>query len=456
MSALINETPIIDWKHSDNTFTQISAGLKYNNIGVIDYKDAYFRALPLKIYRKEIATISPGGNTRTSGRIFDFSRPGGTITTKSADCLGVSNTQVITNNSVDNGCNNNTEKCSVFLSPDDNARRRVRSSGMVRKKYTNNNSSTYFTNTKQYLESRNLSYKSNSNFHVTSGDVTSIPGTTDALQNIYAPNSGEKCLKEQLYIQGSFKYYWIDDTSNNVVVEPGFYDVGDLNQILHNTMSANYHYYTENPTGRKIFLASLKYNQQDGKIQVETFGVTTGNTFNYTPAKDPNNASYDWTTDGVTPVSDNPIHVQLQFDNTDGYNTELYTKMGYTDISGSIPVARNGAEGIVIEALQTTTKFNPRVKQIYYKPNNHSFATQGAVSSSDLINRRKYNTINTVAGTLRSAYGNHTANSVAYGVPSYGYTIKDKIGYPMKKTPTFTKESDIMKTCNVRKFANAI
>lgn len=452
MSALINESPIIEWKDSSNTFTQISAGLKYNNVGVIDYKDAYFRALPLKIYRKEIATTAPTGNTRTSGRIFDFSRPGGTITTKSSDCLGVSNTQFITNNSIDNGCKNNTEKCSVFLSADENARRRVRSSGMIRKKYSNNNTPTYFTNTKQYLESRSLSYKSNSNFHVTSGDVTSIPGTTDALQNIYAPNSGEKCLKEQLYIGGSFKYYWIDDTSHNVVIEPGFYDVGDLNKILKDTMSAKYHYYTESPTGRKVFLISLKYNQNDGKIQVDSFGVTTDNTSMYVNARDPSNPLYDWT----TKVSATPIHVQILFDNTSSSNTELYSKMGYTDVSGSVPVARNGASGLVSEALPTTTKFYPRIKQIYYKPSNHGFATQGAVSASDLINRRKYNTINTVAGTLRSAYGHHTANSLAYGVPSYGYTIKDKIGYPMKKTPTFTKESDIMKTCSVRTFANAI
>lgn len=456
MSALINETPIINWKHGDNTFSQISAGIKYNNVSVIDYNEAYFRALPLKIYRKEIATSKPTGNERTNGRIFDFSRPGGTITTKSTDCLGISNTQVITNNSVDNGCDNNTEKCSVFLSADENARRRVRSSGMVRKKYTNNNTSTYFTNTMQYLESRNLSYKSNSNFHVTSGDVTTIPGTLESLNNIYAPNSGEKCLKEQLYVSGSFKYYWVDDTSYNVAIEPGFYNVSDLNQILHNTMSENYHYYTETPTGRKIFLVSLKYNQDDKKIQVETFGVTLENTINYSPARDPNNALYDWTTDGVTTVSAIPIHVQLQFDNTGGSNTELYTKMGYTDISGSIPIARNGAAGTVIETLQTVTKFNPRVKQIYYKPNNPGFATQGAVSSSDLITRRKYHTINTVAGSLRSAYGNHTANSLAYGVPSYGYTKKDKLGYPMKKTPTFTKKSDIMKKCSVRTFANAI
>ena len=452
MSVLINEIPIINWKHNDNTFTQISAGIKYNKIGVIDYKDAYFRALPLKIYRKEVANTNPIGNSRISGRIFDFSRPGGTITTKTTDCLGVSNTQIITNNSVDKGCENNTDKCSAFLSADENARRRVRSSGMVRKKYSNNNSVTYFSNTNQYLESRNLSYKSNSNFHVTSGDVTSKPGTSEALQNIYAPNSGEKCIKEQLFVEGSFKYYWIDDTSYNVTIAPGFYDVEDLNSILHNTMSDNYHYYTEAPTGRKIFLSSLKYNQNDGNIVVETLGVTLANTVNYVAAKDPTNPLYDWTTS----LSAIPISVQIIFDNTSGNNTELYNKMGFTDISGSRPVARNGPDVIHSEALMIKTQFYPRIKQIYYKPSNSAFATQGAVSSSDLITRRKYHTINTVAGSLRSAYGNQTTNSLAYGVPSYGYTIKDKLGYPMKKTPTFTKESDIMKTCTVRKFAYAI
>ena len=40
MSALINETPIINWKHGDNTFSQISAGIKYNNVSVIDYNEA--------------------------------------------------------------------------------------------------------------------------------------------------------------------------------------------------------------------------------------------------------------------------------------------------------------------------------------------------------------------------------------------------------------------------------
>ena len=91
-----------------------------------------------------------------------------------------------------------------------------------------------------------------------------------------------------------------------------------------------------------------------------------------------------------------------------------------------------------------------------YKPNNSQFGVQGAVSSSNLILRKKYDTITDVASKLQSAYGSATANALAYGVPSNGYTIKDKLGYPMKKTPTFSKYSDEMKQCSVTSFANAI
>ena len=93
---------------------------------------------------------------------------------------------------------------------------------------------------------------------------------------------------------------------------------------------------------------------------------------------------------------------------------------------------------------------------VHYKPSNQRFAIQGAASSSDLIARKKYNTITTVGDSYRTAFGNQTANALAYGVSDYGYTVKDKVGYPMKKTPTFTKYSDTMKICTVRKISNAI
>jgi len=73
-----------------------------------------------------------------------------------------------------------------------------------------------------------------------------------------------------------------------------------------------------------------------------------------------------------------------------------------------------------------------------------------------LITRKKYNSITNSTAAYRTAFGNEVANALAYGVPSNGYTVKDKLGYPMKKTPTFTKYSNEMKQCTVTTIANAI
>lgn len=83
----------------------------------------------------------------------------------------------------------------------------------------------------------------------------------------------------------------------------------------------------------------------------------------------------------------------------------------------------------------TTSAYVP----IYYKPNNSKFAEQGAVESSARLLRLKYDTITNSSNTLREAYGPQTANALAYGVPSNGYTIKDKVGYPNISTPCIAK-----------------
>jgi hypothetical protein len=80
---------------------------------------------------------------------------------------------------------------------------------------------------------------------------------------------------------------------------------------------------------------------------------------------------------------------------------------------------------------------------VYYKPNNTKFATQGAVDSSSRLARLKYDTITDVGGSMRTAFGSHTANALAYGVPSNGYTIKDKMGYPNKCTPIIKKDGTL-------------
>uniref|UniRef100_A0A6C0CPF4 Uncharacterized protein n=1 Tax=viral metagenome TaxID=1070528 RepID=A0A6C0CPF4_9ZZZZ len=81
------------------------------------------------------------------------------------------------------------------------------------------------------------------------------------------------------------------------------------------------------------------------------------------------------------------------------------------------------------------TKYVP----IYYKPSNSKFAHQGSVDSSARLLRLKYDTITKTGNRMREAYGTHTANALAYGVPENGYTIKDKIGYPNICSPKFPK-----------------
>jgi hypothetical protein len=72
---------------------------------------------------------------------------------------------------------------------------------------------------------------------------------------------------------------------------------------------------------------------------------------------------------------------------------------------------------------------------LYYKPSNSKFASQGGVDSSARLTRLKYDTVTNSANTFMSVYGKQTANSLAYGVPGPGYTIKDKIGYPLGCSP---------------------
>jgi len=88
---------------------------------------------------------------------------------------------------------------------------------------------------------------------------------------------------------------------------------------------------------------------------------------------------------------------------------------------------------------------------VYYKPSNSQFASQGGVSSSDVVLRNKYNTIQTSAAMMRPAFGNGVADALSYGVSeniyTNTYTQKDKTGYPVQKYPKFTKTGE-MRECS--------
>lgn len=439
---------VIDWKGT--YFQQISAGIKYNkrmngtNVGAGDI----FRSRPLRIYRKEIASSDIDHcNPRISMSIDDLNKPGGTITTSVLTARGLATIEDITysNNSCDHPSTN--ELCSTFLSAENNARRRVRSSGMLRPKYNpNTNKLTYCTTSEQYLSSRNRTFDQNKYFHVRLGNDTAKPGSAYSIQNVYSANGLSDCNK-CVIPSTSFQYKWIDGINYTVNLSAGSYNIDDLNNSLHMTMETNKHFYVNNPFKIHIYLLNFEHDTTADRIIIKS--IVTNTTIHSNPTHSlPEIADLTllpWRLVIPTaPLCANPsIIVSGPISQVIGFG------------AGTYPAAQNNTSNVSV--LGTSSPLlKPTYVPIYYKPNNPQFAVQGAVSSGDLINRKKYDTITSVGASYRSAYGNQTANALAYGSSMYGYTSKDKIGYPMKKTPTFSKYKDTMVPCEVSKIAHAI
>jgi hypothetical protein len=279
------------WK--DKTFAQITSSISSNRdytLNTTYTSKLLLKPLPLKIYRREIGISKTACNPRTSVRIDELNRAGGYIvydttidggmTDASANSIGIRHTlDIPISNSVyeKSGCATDEGGCFNIGS---NALRRVRSAGMITK-----NKDIYYTSRTQYLVSRNKTFDQNQYNYLKSGSSTAEPGSSGALDNVYASQGISHC----------------------------------------------------------------------------------------------------------------------------------------------------GADSYI---------------PVYYKPNNSQFATQGAVSSSSLTTRLKYDTITTVGSSYRTPYGASMADALAYGVPTGGYTIKDKIGYPVKSTPVFNKYTgEMTKEC---------
>ena len=167
---------VIPWK--GKTLAQITSAIKKNHADTRNdiHTNIYFKAQPLSIYRKEIASSAiTTCNYRTSSKINDFEMPNGSINMPTTEkynglvntldfklsldkyiptCLNQDNIQCSSSSSNNNNC----------LSQENNARRRVRSSGMIRKKYTEDgtNAVVYCTNTNQYLTSRSKTFEKKS------------------------------------------------------------------------------------------------------------------------------------------------------------------------------------------------------------------------------------------------------------------------------------------------------
>ena len=200
MSARLSLEEIRYFPWKGKTFSQITATLRKNGL----YKSTTYnvdpklslKPGPLKIYRKEIASMSiPKCNRRA--QVFDFETPGNNIVNSKIQTNGTKNTIDPTlPNILGEYPGSACDAKDTCLSSQNNALRRVRSSGIIKRNFTTNtniNNLKYYTNTSQYLDSRNMKFNQNEYHFLRTGDPTSVPGTSGATSNIYASNTVAHC-----------------------------------------------------------------------------------------------------------------------------------------------------------------------------------------------------------------------------------------------------------------------
>lgn len=470
MSARLNMNaiPLISWK--GQTFQQLTNSIQKN--GEINantnISTSIFATQPIKHYRREVASQSPTTcNPRISLSIDMFSIPGGNTTNTSAT-NGLVNTLDFNITANTTEIPGSCESECVIGTPEQNARRRVRSSGMIQKQFDiSNDRKTYYTDSKQYLNSRNKTFTQNQYNYLRKGDSSAIPGDTISMNNIYTTNSTTDCKKYYLSSDTSFLYVWThydnDGTGNpvtsthSVTVQAGHYDIDTINTILHNTMIENYHYALD-ANNIKVLFVKIIYNSYTDKFEITytpmDSATFTTNNYSYPVIETIYGAvSVDDTLNGdgyklsTLPADANISVVPWIFQATTKYvyisvSNNVFSQMiGFT--AQTYPLDTSSGTSIT-ETSNSVPLVRSRYNRVYYKPNNSQFAQQGAVSSSSRIARLKYNSITNTANSYRSAYGPHVANALAYGVPANGYTVKDKEDpYATLKTPIFTTTGEM-------------
>lgn len=429
-------TKYVNWK--GKTFFQIVASIQKNTkksptLGI----NQLFRPLPLSIYRREIHNISgqtapKNCNSRVSIKISDFETPGNNMvssTQKSAYSNGlICNVEEInpTTLTAENGACNTQNNC--FLSPQNNARKRCRSAGMIPRKFNlNKNNDTYATSTQQYLVSRNRTIKQNEYNYIRKGSSGIVPGPGLAASNIYSPAGLSHCAQPTVSAANNnnvFSYVWANGSTYSATIPDGVYSVESLNQTFQ-TIQIQNKTYLVGPSYSKTFLMNISYDTKTGSIILYA-GVTSKTTCIARSLTAPLGATWDIsnnlplndpvpTTTGVLGATYFTVPQNNNFSNLIGFPAGVYfAGINQSSFQGEI---------------------TPNYVTLYYKPNNPNFGTQGAVDASTRLQRLKYETVTTGAGGVRSAYGDATANALAYGVSEQAYTEKTQVGDKVIYTP---------------------
>lgn len=419
MSATLSLKDLyVRWKPASGNLRVIVSSIQKNNNFVANASipktfslQQMRRAPPLKIYRKEIAALAPYECAlRPSVKIADLDMPGSSVvSSKTASTNGLA---LVAAPKFTTLGEERPTTCTSCVSAINNAKRRVRSSGMVKRAFNlNNNNDRYATSTQEYLTSRNRTIKQNEYVYLRQGNSGLEPGTGLSKSNIYSPAGLSHCYQPMISAanaNNSFQYVWLDGNQYTVTIPDGMYSVESLNAVLQTAFIANKHYFIYNSTSAKIYLLQFAYDTTTNTVvlKTETDAINKYNNVSYSKP-----SGYSWTGWPTNTIATTSFIIS--------------TLNGFQYIVGFIPGTYTGASSY--------SNFKPAIAPnyvaLYYKPNNPQFGVQGAVDSSTRLMRKKYNTINDAAAAVASIFGNAAADALAYGVSETPYTSKTKMGY---------------------------
>lgn len=447
MSARLSMNAIryTNWK--GKTFQQVSSSILKNNPENAGTIDQIMRPLPLKIYRREIAIQYPEKScsvSRFSVSMDELLRPNGAITrpySTPEDTTGIINTLDFNyneNKSENYICSSSSAKCA-----ENDARRRVRSSGMIRKKYDPLRQDTaYFTNSTQYLTSRAKTFHQNQYQHVRRNEISLVSQGHDTITS-FVPNGLSHCPKVEISTSRNnnvLSYLWIDYEStfpnsmatylHQIIIPDGVYDVADLNGVVEKALIANSHYYINNENRSKVALIKFIYNVIEKKVELQLYSTAIVDNANYSVP-----IGFTWEHPSTNKLPVVFIHGN-NLQNVIGFESGYYPDM----IEDSTANERDTNYGIVSNRAGSLTS---SLKSLVYKPSNMKFASQGGVSASERTLREKYNSITNSGKLFKAAYGQNLSSALAYGVGGSMYSIKDRVGYRMTKTPVFDKNTGV-------------
>jgi hypothetical protein len=457
----LNEIPIIPWK--GKVFYQLSSSLQpTQDTNPITSGDILFRPRPIKhAYRKEIAVnTTRNGNPRVSYKIDELTAPNGFLVyTDASDnaiqsCDGLVGylDDQLPNDQTELGktcniCNIPSQCVSTSTAPENtcfsvqlNAQRRVRSAGMILPKFNpnRNNDNRYFTDSNQYLVSRNRTIYQNSYNYIRKGDPTLQPGTGYSKSNVYSPQGLSHC--ERVYISPAsnnnvFQYIWLDGQTYTATIPTGSYDINSFNQAFNTIMINNTHYYINNLNLAKQFLLVFSYNTLYGKVEIQALSASASY-----PASQYSKGGV-WSVLYQVPQF---IFLNNALPSLLGISPQTYP-VNNTFTNTQILVAPN--EGSLV----------PAYVQLYYKPSNPQFATQGGVSSSTYTARKIYDTITSNGFAYQNTLGISIASAISYrvSIPGYNvYSLKDQLGYPNKLIPKINGINGTLSCCTPTRFSN--